>query len=236
MNKMRDLVKKLPIIYPLWHEMRVFLNQRAEKKKREAFISHGREALNVVMKTVIKHDIPCVVIAGTLLGLVREGHLLTWDDDLDFSIVTNDYFDWLAFEKILRRKGIKKYRSFIDNGHITGMGFRYKGVLCDFSLWNPGINNGEILYSCEQIVGKDYKNGKENEYKAVYKKVCPINELEIKRIDGIDVKMPSNYLEVLVNLYGENWMIPDKNYSCADDSVLIMRTETYYTWRGIKKI
>lgn len=53
-----------------------------------------QEALSIcklIYQTCKKHDIPCWLAAGTLLGAVRHQGFVPWDDDMDLEIFRTDY-------------------------------------------------------------------------------------------------------------------------------------------------
>lgn len=52
-----------------------------------------------------KYQIPYFIIAGTLLGAVRHGGTIPWDDDLDIGMVRKDYERFLQVSKEEMREG-----------------------------------------------------------------------------------------------------------------------------------
>lgn len=56
------------------------------------------EALREIKRICEKHQIRYYLIAGSLLGAVRNGGMIPWDDDIDLGFL---YEDWLKIKKIL---------------------------------------------------------------------------------------------------------------------------------------
>lgn len=52
-----------------------------------------------------KHNIDYAISHGTLLGLVRLGTLIPWDDDMDITLFTKDHSKFPALEEELRNRG-----------------------------------------------------------------------------------------------------------------------------------
>lgn len=213
MNIKKYIKENSKLIYPLWHKVRLKINDLKEKRKIDAYKKYGKESLEIVMDMIIKKDYPCVAIHGTLLGLARDNHLIPWDDDIDFAFINIDKDIWDEFSKDMARIGFKKCREMEDDGIITAITYSRKGVLCDFDNYEVKDNPSRILYYANQIEGIEYKDGEYNDYKASYKEIPSIDKLIIKNFDGVNVKVPENYEDVLASIYGENWRTPNRGYN-----------------------
>ena len=78
------------------------------------------EVLKVISDICAKYDIPWFAEAGTLLGAVRHKGFIPWDDDLDISMLREDYN---RFQKIIERELPQGYRLLTYKNREESMKF-----------------------------------------------------------------------------------------------------------------
>ena len=66
------------------------------------------EFLKLIDNICLKHDIPWMIEGGLVLGAVRHGGFIPWDDDLDIGMLRDDYDHFISVvEEEFERIGIK---------------------------------------------------------------------------------------------------------------------------------
>ena len=186
----------------------------------------GEKAI-VMLKRVCKmldlYNIPYILEAGTLLGVIRENRLLPWDNDLDITIVRD-------FEKILVRRiwllffrgyyvrvyYYKRDTAFFKKGdirivkvkHINLLTQQKKDIVLDIFLkkriddeyfWTVGLNPPVL----KAVPHRFYEEHKRLNFK------------------GYDFLVPDDSEGYLEEHYGKNWRIPVKewDFRTSDNSV-----------------
>ena len=107
------------------------------------------EMLTYIDGVCVQHDIPYWLSSGTLLGAVRHGGFIPWDDDVDIELLRRDYKRLL---RVLRTEKEGRYRlqtHSTDNGYFfpfaklrdmhsvlrenddIDLGFAYRGIYID---------------------------------------------------------------------------------------------------------
>lgn len=111
------------------------------------------EMLTYIDGVCVQHDIPYWLSSGTLLGAVRHGGFIPWDDDVDIELLRRDYKRLL---RVLRTEKEGRYRlqtHSTDNGYFfpfaklrdmhsvlrenddIDLGFAYRGIYIDIFRW-----------------------------------------------------------------------------------------------------
>ena len=180
-----------------------------------------------------------IAYAGTLLGLIREGNLIAWDQDVDLVMLPNDNDDEL-FERIRLSMCDKGFVCVeIDNGiQFSKIGGRKIDLqflnkqeisdnfyyVLDWNVFRSNFRNPFINF-LSLVLAKldDIFEGKSNFFKAAGKKLSlytlmqyrvPTEYLKNIRVHnyfGYSVNVPDNAKSVLIELYGEDWMVPKRS-------------------------
>ena len=136
---------------------------------------------------------------GTLLGIVRDGAILKWDEDIDFKIYHDEKTTLIDIINSIKKDG------WIVQEHYNGITInvtsdKIKTFTIDFEI----ICETKISYTSEEY---EFPKRYFENYELIYWK-------------GMDIKVPSYYIEYLAYLYGEDWGIPKSNFSFADYNLL----------------
>lgn len=194
------------------------------------------------LKIMLKDIIPCIegnyiVADGALLGLMRQGDLLEFDDDIDIYILPDTKINW---DKLPNKyKYNKDYMCYkIYNGEdqipVENEWFRfiaYKRCCYEYL----GYNRAELTSAIskdyrKQKIDRQYPNlwidifvlvydDKHNLYRIPYHwngtefYFTPEEfKSQINNSLGFDIKIPKNPKQVLERIYGSNWIIEDRDY------------------------
>lgn len=175
------------------------------------YYRRARALLLDTVEILNQADIPYTLDAGTLLGIVRDGDLIPWDNDIDLMLPAESLPALRkVYGKILRR-GWKVSRTY-------RMGFASEAWqvgdprVVKLRSWNPWLfGPGSTLLDITII----YK------YQDAYwwemaRKVCKVSAEYFDRhaileYAGREVRVPYRYEEYLSRLYGE-WRTPDRSF------------------------
>ena len=156
---------------------------------------------------------------GTLLGLVRDGHLLEWDDDMDISI-PSDYSkkaQLALFPLILKgwRIDKRRWKLFKEYGlsgtRIIKVRDRSRGLLKTGRVYLDVI----LKFKIDEGV---YWQAKKRLMKVDSRYYDGFDEIEI---DGFTFKVPVDYKGYLTEKYGD-WSVPVKEWDCGVDEKTIV--------------
>ena len=156
----------------------------------------------------ILYDIPHYYAFGTLLGIVRDGRLIPWDDDIDVTIHEQDVEE-IKQRLILHAKelkeiiDIKMYERVRQDGKVIAL--MIDCYINDEAVFNIGL---DTIFIENNIAKHDL-----NETPAVFFKAY--EEIEF---NGVKLKVPNKYEDFLTYTYGD-WRKVKKHTSFANNTL-----------------
>lgn len=99
------------------------------------------ELLRFIDNVCNKHDIDYWITGGTLLGAVRHGGFIPWDDDVDITFMRKDYD---RFIEIIPEE-IAKYDYFKKNGGLTLLRDNHENYFKDFNSVYDFEGDSDVL-------------------------------------------------------------------------------------------
>jgi len=222
------------------------------KRDRRLLHRHNREdaleLLGSIMELFDKHGIAYYLDFGTLLGAVRDGSLLDWDDDVDITLYEEKDFHKIPsiLKEIEARTGyiVKLYTIKHSQEHYAHEIEKYVEpreikFTCPSNYHIAKIKNRSIYIPQDVNISLDiffqYKH-RDRRYWFMFGKVysipAEILSSGFKEIDfhGVKCRVPINYEEYLNHIFGRNWKTPDDEWDEEKSPALEME------YRGIKPL
>ena len=161
-----------------------------------------------------KKNVPYYLDCGALLGIVRDGDLLPWDNDTDLSIKAEDWEELEVIIEQIRNLGWQcKIENFSEDSPFARK--QDPRVLKISDTW-LGLFKGStrmdifLLYS----MGKYRCWGAAQRYMRVDRKY--FEGFDIIKWNRRELRSPKNYRDYLTEKYGD-WAVTVKNWSCKGE-------------------
>ena len=234
-KKIRKKLKNNQFIYSIYKMIRKKQDEKDLENRIECIHKYGYSLLNEVTETLVDAGIRAFCSCGTLLGLIRDGKIIPWDDDIDMTIIDESAFSWKVLEEKLNSIGMKKYREFAFDDYVTIQSYIKNNVMIDFALQT--IEGDKVVMKEPwQIEGVEYPNGFYSDYKVLFYIYPIVSDIEIKQINGIKVMLPVDYERYLEYTYGQKWKIPDPDWITKgfEEAILPVRSTYYFRRKRIR--
>lgn len=184
---------------------------REFNRKVKNLHGYGLVMLRKYFEVCSERNVKAWLEYGTLLGAVRENSFIPHDFDLDVGMYASDYTD--EFHSLLVKKGFKKNQEFYlvdvqtNCKTITEVTYTYNSLSIDIFLSSPIDEAYRAIYvyaynNPEQMTGIQAKRFRVN----------TVEPLEDVSINGKYFKSPKNPKQLLSQIYGPNYMIPNPNW------------------------
>ena len=212
-----------------------FYKQKALTRLNKKFRANALQVLETFDNCMKEAGVNYTLAFGTLLGAVREKGFIKHDLDIDVMMWSDEYSE--TMKNILKNAGFKLIRlSLIEDGNRgREESYTLDGLNVDiFYIYPPVV---ELPYVSQFVSYPPYPT-----YELSMKKlgkVLPLRvELPLARerkyvsFETIQLPIPVNYDEILKYYYGDNYMIPDPNWSMGQfDRHIVEWREVHATYQ-----
>lgn len=217
-DNMKDMIKKFLRKFPLsrkafieWEHRRI---EEGIEKKRLILRENGNKLISDIQQCLQEIEDIAFFDYGTLLGIIREGKIISHDLDADFGVNIKDDKTIKRVRNSLNGKGIilKSY-NVLDSGLVVQDTFEKYGVEFDAYYHYKDPKNPEsdktLVYMLFREPEKSYVGDRWDVAIAISEAVEDITSYPFQ---GFMVSVPKDYEKHLKYRYGENWRIPDRSY------------------------
>ncbi len=202
-------LKEIDLIYKPYKLMMDKKEAKEEAIRREALRVHGYDIAQKVGKALDESEIRYFFTYGNLLGLIRNGKFMSYDNDLDMGIIYDENFSWTNLENAMKQLGLEKKREFKVDNEVMEQSYLVNNLTVDFFLYKKE-NERMFSYVYFRKENFPYKSIEEFSISKLYS--CPIEETQKILCEGIEFTVPSNSQDYLKDIYGESWRIPNPNW------------------------
>ncbi len=180
----------------------------ANEKKRQAIQKNGIAIIALVQRLLKEIGIESFADFGTMLGIIREGKLLSHDLDIDMGVIVKEKVDLDRIRLHLEKFGFNIWRQYFYGDMIVEESYRFSNLKIDLNYYKISDTDSKTwLFYREPDV--EYPDNLRNIVEMTY---SPIKEFTTVELAGEQIRIPANAEQLLVEKYGPTWRTPDKGW------------------------
>ena len=209
---MRDFLVKILLICGLYRPIIKIINQIKFKQQVRKMRKNGLEMLCMADKAFNSMGVKAFLSFGTLLGAYRDKGFIAYDPDVDLGVLDADLPENMI--EVMAKYGFHLHKqNFIQTtGKVIEDTYIYKGIHLDvFHYFEE--NNDFYTLVAQLHETKDWKEANASDGFPCEKVSVIKTDFHRQPFLGIEVYMPINTHEWLVDMYSETYMTPIKNWS-----------------------
>lgn len=209
---MRDFIVKILLTFGLYRPIIKIINQIKFKQQVRKMRKNGLEMLSMADKAFNSMGVKAFLSFGTLLGAYRDKGFIAYDPDVDLGVLDANLPENMI--EVMAKYGFHLHKqNFIQTtGKVIEDTYIYKGIHLDvFHYFEE--NNDFYTLVAQLHETKDWKEANANDGFPCEKVSVVKTDFHRQPFMGIEVYMPINTHEWLVDMYSETYMTPIKNWS-----------------------
>ena len=209
---MRDFIVKILLTFGLYRPIIKIINQIKFKQQVRKMRKNGLEMLSMADKAFNSMGVKAFLSFGTLLGAYRDKGFIAYDPDVDLGVLDANLPENMI--EVMAKYGFHLHKqNFIQTtGKVIEDTYIYKGIHLDvFHYFEE--NNDFYTLVAQLHETKDWKEANASDGFPCEKVSVIKTDFHRQPFMGIEVYMPINTHEWLVDMYSETYMTPIKNWS-----------------------
>ena len=211
---LKTFLKKQIWLVNLVHGARDAKYARLKKRGQKLLGLYGKEMAIEIEKALQDSQLLYFYAYGSLLGLIRDGHFIPHDADLDMGLLNTSPDLFLELDLCLTSHGFVKVHEFSLDGKICEVAYSWKKLKVDFFLYE--YDGEEKMDSFVFFKKPDVEYNNPMEFSVAQLKTAAVHDIRILELDGIAYRVPANAEAYLADAYGDSWRIPNPNWSSEE--------------------
>ena len=209
---MRDFIVKILLTFGLYLPIIKIINQRKVKQQVRKMRKNGLEMLCMADKAFNSMGVKAFLSFGTLLGAYRDKGFIAYDPDIDLGVLDANLPENMI--EVMAKYGFQlhKQNHIPSTGKVIEDTYIYKGIHLDVFHYFEEDNDYYTLVA-QLHETKDWKEANASDGFPCEKVSVVKTDFHRQPFMGIEVYMPINTHEWLVDMYSETYMTPIKNWS-----------------------